>query len=246
MNNKASLDSPTTVYKHREIIDKKKILKSIYISFYKELIKFVKLSKKDKVVELGSGGGFFKKLYPKAITSDIVKAPGVDMKFKAENMPFKNSEVSFFYGLNVLHHIKDVAKAFEEIERCLKNEGKAIFVEPANTPFSYFIYRFIHHENFDKTAGWKINSGGRLSGANAALPWIIFVRDKKIFQEKYKKLKVVNISLHTPFSYLLSGGLSKPQFLPTSWILYITKIEQALGFLNNYFAMFMTVIIKKN
>ena len=53
MNNKASLDSPTTVYKHREIIDKKKILKSIYISFYKELIKFVKLSKKDKVVELG-------------------------------------------------------------------------------------------------------------------------------------------------------------------------------------------------
>lgn len=240
-----NLDSIETVKKHKEIIQKKEALNKIYINFYEEFKKNVDLKNKDLLVELGSGGGFFKDFYPDALTSDVVKTSLIDKKFLAEKMPFKKDDVSYFYGLNVLHHVKDIEKALSEVERCLKKNGRAVFVEPANTIFSRLIYKYFHHEDFDPGSGWKINLEGRLSGANGALPWIVFVRDKEIFEKKYKNLKIANIRFHTPFSYLFSGGLSKPQLLPTSWILYIMVVEQRLGFLNNFIACFMTIVIEK-
>ena len=76
-----------------------------------------------------------------------------------------------------------------------------------------WVYLHLHHEQFEPNAeDWIIESFGPLSGANGALPWIIFNRDRKIFTNKYPKLKILNIKPIMPISYLLSGGISMRSF----------------------------------
>lgn len=65
-----TLDLPETSLKHADIIKKKKFLKKIYIDWYNSFINFVE---KKFNLEIGSGGGFLKEMYPSVITSDILK-----------------------------------------------------------------------------------------------------------------------------------------------------------------------------
>lgn len=56
---------------------------------------------------------------------------------------------------------------------------------------------------------------GALSGANVAIIWIIFERDRYLFEQEFPESQIFDISLHTPLSYLLSGGLSVRQLAPS-------------------------------
>src|SRR5579859_5972941 len=142
MNN--NLDSPETLQLHRSLIENKYILKEIYKKFYLEF-KNTKVPK-GKILELGSGGGFLKKVLPNIITSDVVKGEGIDKVFFGEKMPFRNNSLSAIFMLNVFHHIKNPAKALFEMERCLKKGGKIVMVEPYNSFWSRFIYTNFHNE----------------------------------------------------------------------------------------------------
>ncbi len=240
-----SLDSHHTLQAHREIIQHKKTLNAVYIAFYHQIVARVKHTPKGKVVEVGSGAGFLKDLLPKVITSDVIPGKGIDYVFPAEKNPFPNNSVAAFVMLNVFHHIKDPTKALQEMERSLKRHGKIIMIEPANSVWSRFVYRF-HHERFDPAMiGWRVKGKGRLSDSNQALPWIIFTRDRQIFEQKFPHLFIQECSLHTPFTYVLSGGLSKPQFLPSALFSFMTKIETILSPLNPFLGMFMTVVLEK-
>lgn len=240
------LDNPDNIYCLRRIIQRKLFLKNVYLSFYQVFIKaLANYPMEGDVVELGSGAGFFKKVYPQAITSDIIPYEGVDLVFSGLAMPFKDNSVRAFLMIDVLHHIKDSRLFFQEMQRCLKNNGKIVMIEPANTLFSRFIYTHFHHEPFDPKGGWGFEEGGPLSGANMAIPYIIFHRDLRQFLGDFPELKIISIKIHTPFRYLLSGGLSFRQLLP-SWSYYlIVLLEFILSPLNPLLGMFMTVELKK-
>lgn len=236
------LDNKKNVDIHRAIIKNKPILRQVYLSFYKEL----RISSlKKPVVELGSGGGFLKELYPDIVTSDVVLGEDIDKVFKAEKMPFKNSSIGAFVMLDTFHHIKNIKKALREMERCLIKGGKIIMVEPFNSLWGRFIFQHFHHERFDPKDGWEIKGKGRLSDANGALPWIIFSRDRLIFEKNFPGLKIIKIKPHTPFGYLVSGGLSKPQLLPTFAYNFIISLEKTLVLFNSFLGMFVTIEIKK-
>ncbi|MCH7534331.1 MAG: methyltransferase domain-containing protein, partial [Bacteroidetes bacterium] len=196
-------------------------------------------------LEIGSGGGFLKNIFPQVITSDIMEIEGVDQCFSAVDMPFGNEELDSIFMLNVLHHIPDAEAFFKEAERTLKPGGKIIMIEPANTWFSRIVYRNFHHENFDEKADWKFESIGPMTDANGALPWIIFTRDLHIFQEMFPKLKLINLSRHTPFRYLLTGGLSYKSLVP-GWSFGIVSWIEKIGYpLNGTLAMFQTIEVEK-
>lgn len=232
-----------TLFLHRRIIKKKGFLKRLYTDFYKVFIS-VKIPE-GMVVELGSGAGFIKEVLPSVITSDVIKSPGIDRIINVTNLPFKRQSISAFLMLDVFHHIKDPIKALRELERCLKVDGKIVMIEPYNSIFGSFIYRHFHHERFDPNSDWKVKGRGRMSDANQALPWIVFVRDRKIFERKFPKLKIINITPHTPLRYIFSGGLSKPQLLPSFTYGLILFIEKILSPFNNMLGLFMTIEIKK-
>ncbi len=240
------LDDPNNVFFFRRLIKRKPFLKKTYISFYQTFIqKIGTLSAQGKIVELGSGPGFFKQLYPAAVTSDIIPYEGVDLVFSGLDMPFSDAEVGAFVMIDVLHHVKDSRQFFNEMNRCLIDGGKIIMIEPANTYFSRLIYQNFHHEPFDVNGFWGLTDGGPLSGANMAIPSIIFQRDYSQFVAEYPHLKVRTVKAHTPFRYLLSGGLSFRQLLPSWTYPFVNGIEWLLSPLNNALGMFMTIELEK-
>ncbi len=105
------LDDPATTLLHAQIVQKKTFLRKLYIDFYKQFRKAVSDTERKVAVELGSGGGFIKKVIPNAITSDILELPNVDKVFSASNMPFENDSVDAFLMFDVIHHVVD-PKAF--------------------------------------------------------------------------------------------------------------------------------------
>jgi SAM-dependent methyltransferase len=246
------LDDPATTLLHSDIVRKKPFLKRLYIDFYRQFEKAVTEPEKKVLVELGSGGGLIKEVIANVITSDILELPSVDKVFSATNMPFEEMSVDAFFMFDVLHHITNPRGFFKEALRCLKTGGKIVMIEPANTLWSRFIYKNFHHELFDTQANWELQSTGRLmaeigplSHGNGAIPWIIFSRDRQVFEREFPSLKVVRISNHTPLRYLLSGGLTLRQLAPSFTYPLIKAIEYALSPLGNYLGMFQTIELEK-
>lgn len=242
-----NLDDDKNVYVFRKIIKNKPFLYNTYRYFYEEILN--KIDSTDlarEFVELGSGAGFLKEICPNITTSDILPYEGVDRVFSALNMPFESSSINAFMMIDVLHHIKDSRQFFAELYRCLEVGGKVVMIEPANTIWSRFVYKNFHHEPFNTRGGWGFKDGGPLTGANMAIPWIIFYRDIELFTKEYPNLKVCSIKIHSPFKYLLSGGLSLRQLLP-SWSYSLVQLtEWLLQPFNNCIGMFMTIELEKS
>lgn len=242
------LDDPATTLLHAEIIQKKPFLRKLYIDFYKQLEKVVSDPQGKVLVELGSGAGFIKEVISNAITSDILELPNVDKVFSALKMPFEKASVDAFFMFDVLHHITDPGAFFREALRCLKIGGRIVMIEPANTLWSRFIYKNFHHELFDTQAKWEFGSlqeTGPLSDGNGALPWIIFSRDRRIFENEFPSLRIVRMRNHTPLRYLLSGGLTLRQLVPSFTYPVIKAIEYTLSPVNNLLGMFQTIELEK-
>ncbi len=248
------LDDPATTLLHAEIIQKKPFLKKLYIDFYRQFEKAVTNPEDKVLVELGSGGGFIKEVINNVITSDVLELPNVDKVFSALDMPFEEASVDAFFMFNVLHHITEPRAFFREALRCLKICGRVVMIEPANTLWSRFIYKNFHHEAFDAQAPeWccrgqtkrELQKSGPLSGGNGALAWIIFWRDRKIFESEFPSLRIVRMRNHTPLRYLLSGGLTLRQLVPSFSYPAVKAIEYTLPPINDLLGMFQTIELEK-
>lgn len=242
---KYDLDDPNRTLMHAEIIKSKPFLKKLYIEWYSNFMDEIKNLPSGKMIEIGSGGGFLKEIIPQVITSDILPLKNCDMTFSAENLPFVENELSAIFMVNVLHHIPDPKKFFYEAEKKIMKDGMIVMVETANSTFSKIIYKNFHHEPFDTKAGWELTSSGPLSSSNQALPWIIFNRDKDKFSRMFPRLQIISTKLHTPFRYILSGGVSRKTLVPDGTFPFFSFFEKLLTPLMNYLGMFETIKIKK-
>ena len=236
------IDQPKTTELRKHLIKKKGFLKKIYLEWYNLIIKNLPKSQ-NKIIELGSGAGFFKDLLPNLITTDIIKLPWVDLKLDARHLNFKKNYLDGIVMTNVFHHIPEASLFLEDAQSYLKVNGKIIMIEPWPTLWSKFFYKNFHHEPFNLNAEWKFDDVGPLSGANGALPWIIFKRDKKKFESKYSNLKIKKIEPFMPFSYIFSGGMTKFSLMPSFSYSLIRFLENLLP--NNYFSMFAYIEIVK-
>ncbi len=238
----AALDLPATTLEHREILLRKPFLKRIYEQWYRSFIEVLDELPEGALVEIGSGGGFLKTLLPEVITSDILPLSHCDMTFSAEQMPFEDESLRGIFMIDVLHHIPDCERFFIEATRVLVPEGEIFMIEPANTFWSRLIYRYLHHEPFDPDrATWRFETEGPLSGANGALPWMVFSRDLDRFHDEFPTLRLRSLKVHTPLRYLLTGGLSYKSFVPGFSFGAVTLLEKPLS----SFGMFQTIRVKK-
>lgn len=239
------LDDPKTSELHGDIIRSKPFLRKIYLSNYRELQLAMDGYEKPHCVELGSGGGFVKEILPSVITSDVLILRNLNICFSGEAIPFKDESVDVFFMIDVFHHIKQPRLVLNEMERCLKPGGKILMIEPANTLWGRFIFQNFHHEQFNPKAGWCIEGDGPMSDANGAQPWIVFSRDRDQFLKEYSSLRINRFRCHTPFRYLLSGGVSMRQLLPDFAYPLLQAIEFVLSPLNPLIGMFCTIEVEK-
>lgn len=237
-----NIDHPEVSIRRSAIIHKKTFLKCIYTEWYKILIKSLPEQTGAPILELGSGGGFLKDLIDNLITSDILSVPDIDITIDGQHLPFENTSLNGILMLDVLHHLPNAGLFFTEAQRCLNPGGKIVMLEPWVTPWSKLIYKYLHNEKFDsETMKWEFKKGGPLSMANIALPWIIFERDIKKFNDMFQKLRLEKIQIHTPFLYLLSGGFSSRLSLPGRMYPLCRRIEKIFTPWLRYWAMFSTI-----
>jgi len=239
------LDSPESTLFNREIILNKRFLNRIYTDWYGWLIRRAKTCGEGIYLEIGSGGGFLKQLFPEAVTSDVMDLPFVDVVCSAERLPFADHSLVCIMMLNVFHHIPRPYLFLEEAQRCLVAGGRILMIEPANTCWGQFIYKRFHHEPFEPEAGWEINPGNPVSNSNQALPYIYFKRDVKQFNERFPQLRLNEIRPHTPFLYLASGGLSHRAILPPAMYGLIKFVEWIISPFNRYLGMFYGIGLEK-
>ncbi|MGQ3321759.1 class I SAM-dependent methyltransferase [Pseudomonas brassicacearum subsp. neoaurantiaca] len=199
-------------------------------------------------VELGAGIAPMRNSYPEVLATDIVATEQLDMALNAEAMSLDDHSARVFYGQNCFHHFPHPDRFFTELERTLKIGGGAILIEPFHGPFAAFLYkRLFKSEGFDMHfPSWETPSTGPMNGANQALSYIVFVRDRQAFERKHPGLEIVHQEICGNYlRYLISGGLNFRQLLPDALIPVLKVVEKLLYPLRRVLALHHIVVIRR-
>lgn len=235
------VDDPRTTMLRRQIIREKPFLEAIYREWY--LLLLARLSTGGRLLELGSGAGFLRDMAPEVITSEVFPTPGVMLVADGQRMPFQTAGLDAIVMTDVFHHIPDVASFLAEGARCVRSGGRMLMIEPWLTPWAQWVYRNLHSEPFEPDAGWTIPPSGPLSGANGALPWIVFARDRERFEREFPEWRLNAIEPLMPLAYLLSGGVSLRSLMP-GWCYGLwRKLESGLD--QHRWAMFALIELER-
>lgn len=238
------LDSPETTTLRREIVRKKPFLSSLYFDWYDQIAQALPTSP-GGVLEIGAGGGFLSSVIPELLTSEVFYVPGIDLVADGQGLPIASSSLRAIVMTNVFHHLPDTPRFLSEAERVLRPGGRIIMVEPWNTSWSRFVHERFHDEPMrPDSRTWEFPTNGPLSGANAALAWIVVHRDRHRLEAEWE-LRVVKARPFMPFRYIVSGGVSLRSLQP-GWMYPVWKWIDGLSFFRNRYSVFSFIVIERN
>jgi len=167
---------------------------------------------------------------------------GVDLICDGTALPVRDRSLDALVLIDVMHHVAQPRAFFREAMRALRPGGRVVMIEPWVTPWSRFVYSTVHSEPFRPDASeWEFPPAGPLSGANGALPWIVFARDRRRFEREFPELRVSTIRPMMPFRYLLSGGFSFRPIVPSWSFPFFRAVDRALAKL----AMFALIVLER-
>jgi SAM-dependent methyltransferase len=243
------VDSDELVKVHRKIMLEKPLMNKVFKEFYDECRNFDdKYFKGEGArIELGAGVSFFKEVYPDIVSTDIKKAENLDRVLDAQKMDLKDNSVRAFYGLNCFHHFPEPRKFFDELDRTLVNGGGCVLIEPYFGPIAAKMYtNLFDTEIFDKSQKEWESDSGYMQGANQALSYIVFIRDRGIFEKEFPNLEIVETKVMNNYlKYLVSGGLNFRALLPNFMSPVISLFELLLRPFNKILGLHYAVVIRK-
>jgi SAM-dependent methyltransferase len=236
-----SIDDPRTTRRRRDIIQSNRFLRRIYDEWYRSISACIPAGP-GSVLELGSGAGFLAQYVPGLVASEVFACPGIQLVLDARRLPFSSGSLRAIAMVDVLHHIPDSRAFLSEARRCLRSGGSIVMIEPWVSTWSRPIYTRLHHEPFDPSAkDWTFPDSGPLSGANGALPWIIFQRDREMLEAQFPDLRIQTVRPIMPFRYLVSGGVSMRQLMPAATFPLWRGLESLLRIWPQHWSMFALV-----
>jgi SAM-dependent methyltransferase len=239
------VDHPRTTLARRDVLRSKPFLRKVYREWYGRVLAALP-GGDGRVLELGSGGGFFRELLPSLLTSEIVAWQEVSLVADAHALPFPAGGLRAIVMTNVLHHLPNAPGFLREAGRAVHAGGAIVMVEPWVTAWSRLVYRHFHGEPFDPdAAAWEFSSTGPVSGANNALPWILFARDRAAFAREFPEWKIERIEPFNPVSYLLSGGMSYRSLMPGFAFGLWRLAEGAAAPVMRKVAMFALIVLRR-
>jgi len=245
------VDGASRLELHQKMLAKKRMLREVFTEFHHL---FKKLDQRyfsgiGAEIELGAGVSPMRDSYPNVLATDIVPAPHLDKVLNAEAMDLADNSVRAIYGQNCFHHFPHPDKFLSELERVLVPGGGFILLDPYYGPFASLLYkRLFRTEGFDKAyPSWETPVSGPMNGANQALSYIVFVRDRKEFERKHPSLKIVHEQrVGNYLKYVISGGLNFRQLLPDCMTGVVNVMEKLLWPFNRWFALHHVIVIRKN
>ncbi len=217
---------------YRSVWMAKPALRAVYRDAYRRMAAALRPG---RTLEVGGGAGNFKEFAPDVIATDIQRAPWLDAVCDAHALPFAVGAFQNVVGFDVLHHLERPAMFFDSAARVLRPGGRIVLVEPAITPLSWPVYRFLHPEPVrlgdDPLAEGPRHPGRDPYAANQAIPDLIFRRGRgrDRFARRFPDLALISVTLFGLFAYPLSGGFRRWSLIPAALVPLGLRIEERLA-----------------
>jgi SAM-dependent methyltransferase len=238
--------------RHRRVWEQKPILRRVYNEeFFARLLSFRKPG--GLSIEVGAGPGLFKRLVPDVFSTDLIWCPWLNAVADAQRLPFRDASVTNVFGLDMLHHLATPITLLREANRVLVPGGRFILVEPWITPFSYFIFRFLHQERCDLSeTPWLENHSDAVKGklafdGNQAIPYLLFgPKHRADLLASLPGFKLFALEPFCLFAYLLSGGFNHLSLLPEFLYPAVSTFERVtLPFWRRIAALRVLLVLEK-
>lgn len=172
-----------------------------------EIIQFIiqNISKKEKILELGAGGGhlsgfLINKGYNEILSGDIsmvalrcASANYPSLKLiclDAQEIPIKDCSLDVVIGVEMIEHLPDVPNNLREIVRVLKTGGIYIIKTP-NKWIDQFYYKFLLKKDTTKShiSLCSVSNLKELLKKNGFIP--VFVKQNKLSESQIRKMSLI-------------------------------------------------------
>lgn len=245
-------DSSEFTRAHRRILERKRLLRRLFTEFCERCLeadrRYFAECPSGLRLEIGSGAGVMKEVFPDVVTSDVKRLSNVDLVLRAEDLPFPDGSVRAVYGINVFHHVSDPRDFFREAVRALAPGGGLVLIEPYYGPVARLLFkRLFTQESYEMhVPEWPRHSREQVaSDANQALSYVVLKRDRAQWEREFPALELVADEPHTHLTYILSGGVNFRQLVPSGLGELLADLERTAVFLNPLLALQHTLVIRK-
>lgn len=229
-------------------IRRNRLLDGIYRDVYRRILDEVPAERFPRLLELGSGGGFFKDFAPHALTSECVQTPRVDLVVDAcaIDTHFEPESLDAITAFNVFHHLPDATGFLAGASKVLRVGGRIAMIEPWFTPVGQWFYRALHHEPWVADPDdWSLRGHGRLGGANSRLPTSVFRDSDARFEREFPALRIVKREPFHKWLYLASGGLRLNTRIPEGVARRLIALDRAVRLGDGLTGLFATVVVER-
>lgn len=219
-------------------------MKLIYREVYQAFYRSSAATRDSRVLEIGSAGlNFAREFWPAVLTTSFDTNGGIF----AEDLPFEENSFDVIIAKDVLHHIKDVPKAFAEFYRVLDSGGKVVVSEPSWSLLGRFIFKYLHEEVWQESQNFIIESEDPWASNQA----LIYNLTKISRSEQLSVLNGLEMDIHGctySITYLISGGVHSAFPLSHRLLAFVHSLRISGRFRNrfvNYFSLNRIVTFTK-
>lgn len=218
------------IQKNLDAWQRKPLLQELYTEFYRRILQQIDSTQEGLIIEIGSGIGNLKRHLPRAICTDLFPNPWLDVVCDGYELPFADASASHLVLFDVFHHLRAPVAFLNEARRVLRPQGRLLLFEPYISYASFPVYGGLHHE----PVGWRqeISSARSLNrprdyyAAQGNATRMFFRKEGPPWSERWTCLHAEAFSA---FSYLLSGGYSKPALYPAGWRGGLLRLDKILS-----------------
>jgi SAM-dependent methyltransferase len=230
---------------HRQTWQDKPILRLLYANWYDQIkVNLVP----GLTLEIGSGSGNLAEYTPDVICSDITHVPWIDVVADAQNLPFAEGSIDNIVLFDVLHHLENPVRFFDEAVRVLRPGGRIVLMEPYISALSWPVYHFLHEEpvvlNCDPLECVPHDPQRKPFDANQAIPTLMFARKKSIFEKRFPRLSLRSRKYLSFIAYPMSGGFDHRSLISVRVARWLLNFERFLSPLGRGLAFRMLVVLE--
>jgi SAM-dependent methyltransferase len=245
--------SDATIKRHQDEIarnlehwENKPLLRMVYADFYNIIKSNFSPSLPGRILEIGSGIGKSREFINDIICSDLFPNRWIDIVCSAYHIPFNNNALSHIVLFDVFHHLEYPMAFLNEARRTLVNGGRLIIFEPYISVVGWIVYGILHPEpigwrkviNLSKTLPNKIGYYAAQGDATR-----LFFKSK--LPDLENNWEILNLERLSCFSYIFSGGYSKPALYPAFFYPVLKRLDAVLSRFPEIFAARCLVVLKK-
>jgi SAM-dependent methyltransferase len=243
-----TVDAAREIHDDAGRIRANKLLYEIYLDVYRRLLEEVPEEAFPRVLELGSGGGFLRRLAPRVITSECVSVAHVDRVVDACRIAehFEAESLDAVVAFDVFHHLPNVTGFLHGVEIVLRVGGRVVMVEPWYTPVGQWFHRVLHHEPYLADPNdWRVVGEGRMAGANTRLPTSVLRDSDARFAREFTKLRIVKRQPFHKWLYLVSGGLKLNTRVPAMLSRALVSLDRRIRLGDDLTGLFALIVIER-